>query len=86
VNAYSSSAVAWGHCEEFVNMKDVCVLQILIVRPPDYFGTALWLIPVLLLGGLVYMKRDSVEYLYNKSSWAAVALVSASTELLSRQF
>lgn len=51
-------------------------LQVLVVRPPDYFGNAIYLLPVLCLGVFVYFKRENLDYLYNKSSWAAMALVT----------
>jgi len=52
-------------------MTDV---QIRVIRPPNYAGTAGLLLLMALFGFLVYLRRNNLEFLYNKTMWAVMAL------------
>ena len=45
-------------------------------RPPNYSGTLALALLFSLVGGLLYLKRNNLEFLYNKSCWGVFALVS----------
>ncbi|CAD7000341.1 unnamed protein product [Ceratitis capitata] len=49
-------------------------VQIRIFRPPNYSGTVAMLTLVALVGGFLYIRRNNLEFLYNKQIWGAVAL------------
>ena len=51
------------------------ILQIRVFRPPNYSGTLALALLFSLIGGLLYLKRNSLEFLYNKTSWGIAALV-----------
>lgn len=52
------------------------LLQIRIFRPPNYSGTLALALLFSLVGGLLYLKRNNLEFLYNKTFWGVSALVS----------
>ncbi|ELT95019.1 hypothetical protein CAPTEDRAFT_183918 [Capitella teleta] len=56
-------------------------VQVRVFRPPNYSGTLALFLLFLLIGGLLYLKRNSLEFLYNKTSWgiAALSIVFAMT-------
>ena len=45
-----------------------------VFRPPNYFGTITVGIVVSMVLALVYLKRNNLEFLYNKTSWGVAAL------------
>jgi len=49
-------------------------VQIRVFRPPNYSGTIALLVLVMLIGALLYMRRNNLEFLYNRTSWAIAAL------------
>lgn len=49
-------------------------IQIRVFRPPNYSGTLALALLFSLVGGVLYLKRNNLEFLYNKTSWAIVAL------------
>lgn len=51
------------------------VLQVRVFRPPNYSGTLALALIMSLIGGLLYLKRNNLEFLYNKTSWGIGALV-----------
>jgi len=53
----------------------VCCVQVRIFRPPNYSGTLALALLFLLIGAVLYLKRNSLEFLYNKTSWGFIALV-----------
>lgn len=50
--------------------------QIRVFRPPNYSGTIALALLVSLVGGLLYLRRNNLEFIYNKTGWAMAALVS----------
>lgn len=56
-------------------------ISIRVLRPPNYSGTIALIILFALIASLLYMKRNNLDFLYNRSSWglAAVFLVLAMT-------
>lgn len=50
--------------------------QIRVFRPPNYSGTIALVILFALIGALLYMRRNNLDFLYNKTSWGLAALVS----------
>lgn len=55
----------------------VCIylFQIRVFRPPNYSGTIALALLVSLVGGLLYLRRNNLEFIYNKTGWAMAALV-----------
>jgi len=49
-------------------------IHIRIFRPPNYSGTLAFALLMSLIGGLLYLKRNNLEFLYNKTSWAIAAV------------
>lgn len=49
-------------------------LTIRIVRPPNYTASFMVLILFTLTSILLYIRRDNLDFLYNKTSWAMIAL------------
>lgn len=50
-------------------------LQIRVFRPPNYSGTVAMLMLVVLVGGFLYLRRNNLDFLYNKQMWAGLALM-----------
>jgi len=49
-------------------------IQIRVISPPNYSGTLALLILFALIGALLYMRRNNLDFLYNRTSWALAAL------------
>ncbi|XP_064636423.1 tumor suppressor candidate 3-like isoform X2 [Lineus longissimus] len=49
-------------------------IQIRVFRPPSYSGTLTLALLFSLIGALLYIKRNNLEFLYNKTSWGVGAL------------
>ncbi|GAB1293108.1 Tumor suppressor candidate 3 [Apodemus speciosus] len=45
-----------------------------VFRPPNYSGTIALALLVSLVGGLLYLRRNNLEFIYNKTGWAMVSL------------
>lgn len=56
-------------------------IQIRVFRPPNYSGTLALALLFSLVGGLLYLKRNNLEFLYNKTFWGigALAIIFAMT-------
>ena len=50
-------------------------IQIRIFRPPNYSGTVAMITLVALIGGFLYVRRNNLEFLYNKQIWASIAVL-----------
>merc|ERR1711874_428301 len=49
-------------------------INIRVFRPPNYTGTVALLMLFALVGGLLYLRRNNLEFLYNKTAWSLLAL------------
>uniref|UniRef100_A0A8C4VJA4 Tumor suppressor candidate 3 n=1 Tax=Gopherus evgoodei TaxID=1825980 RepID=A0A8C4VJA4_9SAUR len=49
-------------------------IAIRVFRPPNYSGTIALALLVSLVGGLLYLRRNNLEFIYNKTGWAMAAL------------
>lgn len=49
-------------------------VQIRVFRPPNYSGTIAILMLSSLVGGFLYMRRNNLEFLFNKRMWGVLAL------------
>merc|ERR1711997_965713 len=49
-------------------------MNIRVFRPPNYTGTVALLMLFALVGGLLYLRRNNLEFLYNKTAWSLLAL------------
>merc|ERR1711872_837684 len=49
-------------------------VSIRVFRPPNYTGTVALLMLTSLIGGLLYLRRNNLEFLYNKTAWSLIAL------------
>lgn len=54
-------------------------IQIRVIRPPSYSGIIIALVAMALVGSLLYVRRNNLEFLYNRTSWALASLVSYHT-------
>jgi len=61
----------WGFsAEQLVKwIHDRADIQIQVFRPPNYSGFLLIVLLVTMIGGLLYIKRNSLEFLYNHYVW-----------------
>merc|ERR1719251_263976 len=50
-------------------------VHIRVFRPPNYTGTIALLMLFALVGGLLYLRRNNLEFLYNKTAWGVGALI-----------
>ncbi|XP_077297336.1 oligosaccharide transferase gamma subunit [Arctopsyche grandis] len=50
-------------------------IQIRVFRPPNYSGTVAVVMLILLCGGFFYLRRNNLDFLYNKQMWAVGAIV-----------
>jgi len=50
-------------------------VQIRVFRPPNYSGTVALVVLFGLIGGLLYLRRNNLEYFYNKNAGAVGALL-----------
>jgi len=49
-------------------------INIRVFRPPNYTGTVAMFILFGVTGVLIYMRRNNLEFLYNKNAWGLLAL------------
>ncbi|XP_071452591.1 dolichyl-diphosphooligosaccharide--protein glycosyltransferase subunit TUSC3 [Hetaerina americana] len=49
-------------------------VQLRVFRPPNYSGTVALIMLFALVGGFLYLKRNNLDFLYNKTVWAGGAL------------
>jgi len=49
-------------------------IQIRIFRPPNYSGTLSLILLFAFVGGFLYLRRNNLEFLYNKTMWGVWAL------------
>jgi len=49
-------------------------IQIKIFRPPNYSGLLLIALLIFMIGGLLYVKRNNLEFLYNRTTWSIVVI------------
>ena len=52
-------------------------VQIRVIRPPSYSGIIIAFVAIGLIGSLLYVRRNNLEFLYNRTSWALASLVSS---------
>ncbi|EFO25633.1 hypothetical protein LOAG_02854 [Loa loa] len=48
--------------------------KIRVLRPPNYAAPAVVLLLAMLVLGLLYMRRNNLDFLYNRTSWALICL------------
>nr|KAG5711641.1 hypothetical protein BaRGS_016823 [Batillaria attramentaria] len=81
---YQILANSWRYSQQYSNQlfftmvdydEGADVFQsIRVFRPPNYSGTLALALLFSLIGGLLYLKRNNLEFLYNKNCWGAFAL------------
>lgn len=49
-------------------------VTIRVIRPPNYAGPLMLGLLLAVIGGLVYLRRSNMEFLFNKTGWAFAAL------------
>ena len=49
-------------------------LNIRVFRPPNYTGTMSLLMLIALVGSLVYLRRNNLEFLFNNTTWCMLAM------------
>ncbi|XP_068701481.1 tumor suppressor candidate 3-like [Montipora foliosa] len=49
-------------------------VHVRVFRPPNYMGAVVMGLLVILIGGLLYVRRKNLEFLYNRTYWAIGAL------------
>lgn len=49
-------------------------INIRVFRPPNYTGTIAMFVLFGVTGVLIYMRRNNLEFLYNKNAWGMIAL------------
>lgn len=61
--------------------QSLFVLQITIMRPPNYMMLTLWAAVVIVVLVFAYWRRENLSIVYNSQNWAFLAIVSDSTHL-----
>lgn len=56
------------------NITDLLYLQIRIFRPPNYSGTLALIVLFGFVAAFLYVRRNNLEFLYNKTMWGMGAL------------
>ncbi|PAV81822.1 hypothetical protein WR25_00343 isoform A [Diploscapter pachys] len=56
-------------------IADMTEVQIRVLRPPNYAAPVVIGLLVCLVLGFLYMKRNNLEFLYNKTSWGIICLI-----------
>lgn len=64
--------------EPSLSLFHVCWLQIRVIRPPNYAGPLMLGLLLAVIGSLAYLRRNNLEFLFNKNVWAFSALVGSS--------
>lgn len=65
--------ICWS--ELSLSLFNVCRLQIRVIRPPNYAGPLMLGLLLAVIGSLAYLRRNNLEFLFNKNVWAFSALV-----------
>uniref|UniRef100_UPI00398E5934 dolichyl-diphosphooligosaccharide--protein glycosyltransferase subunit MAGT1-like n=1 Tax=Pristiophorus japonicus TaxID=55135 RepID=UPI00398E5934 len=55
-------------------IADRTEINIRVIRPPNYAGPLMLGFLLAIIGGLVYLRRNNLDFLCNKNGWAFVAL------------
>ncbi|XP_059060079.1 tumor suppressor candidate 3 [Achroia grisella] len=55
-------------------IQDRTDVQIRVFRPPNYSGAAAFAMLFALIAGFLYLRRNNLEFLYNKQMWAVAAV------------
>lgn len=56
-------------------VSEITQLPIRVIRPPDYTSTLAIFVLMMVVGSLLYVKRNNLDFLYNRNLWALVSLV-----------
>ena len=67
---FSSEVIA-----KWVQEKTNNEVVIKVVRPPNYATSIAVLLLMAVFGSIVYLKRNNLEYAYNKTAWASAAVI-----------
>jgi oligosaccharyltransferase complex subunit gamma len=55
---------------------EIFILQIRVFRPPNYSGTVAVVLLIVVVAGFLYLRRNNLDFLYNKNCWGIGAVVS----------
>lgn len=55
-------------------IQDRTEISVKIFRPPNYSGFLLIVLLAFMIGGLLYVKRNNLEFLYNKTTWSMIII------------
>lgn len=55
-------------------IQDRTEISVKIFRPPNYSGFLLIVLLAFMIGGLLYVKRNNLEFLYNKTTWSMLTI------------
>jgi oligosaccharyltransferase complex subunit gamma len=56
-------------------VQDRTEVHIRVLRPPNYAAPVVVMLLIMLVLGLLYMRRNNLEFLYNRTFWGVVCLV-----------
>ncbi|XP_049865360.1 tumor suppressor candidate 3 [Pectinophora gossypiella] len=56
-------------------IQDRTDVQIRVFRPPNYSGAVALAMLFALVAGFLYLRRNNLEFLYNKEMWATLAVI-----------
>ncbi|XP_045459794.1 tumor suppressor candidate 3 isoform X2 [Melitaea cinxia] len=63
------------HAEAIIKwIQDRTDIQIRVFRPPNYSGVILIAMLLVLITGFLYLRRNNLDFLYNKQMWAVIAI------------
>lgn len=55
-------------------VQDRSEIPVKVFRPPNYSGLLLVVLLVIMIGSLLYVKRNNLEFLYNKTTWSFLTI------------
>lgn len=65
-----------GYAAETIGkwVSELSQLPIRVIRPPNYSTTLAIMALMMILASLLYIKRNNLDFLYNRNSWAMISL------------
>lgn len=70
--------------ESYITSKQF-ILQIRVFRPPNYSGAMAIFVLFIVVAGFLYLRRNNLDFLYNKNCWgigAVVNILSLQTDVI----
>jgi oligosaccharyltransferase complex subunit gamma len=57
-------------------VQDRTEVNIRVLRPPNFAGPVVVILLIMLILGLLYMRRDNLDFVYSKNFWGAAVVIA----------